>query len=73
MATLTTRFGEPAAFGAAEAETTRKPGLFSRFFKALQTSREAEARRQIARHQAMIDHIEGLSSRKAANRDGLPF
>ena len=73
MATLTTRFGEPTVFGGATAKTARKPGFFTRFFKALQASREAEARRQIARHQALIDHIEGLSGRKAGSRDDLPF
>lgn len=47
-----------------------KANLFARFLAALKASREAQARREIARHAALID---GLTRNNAIGRNDLPF
>lgn len=68
MATMTTTtfaYVSPVA-----AEAKRKPNFAQRFLAALQASREAAARREIARHAHMIA---GWNGSNATKRDELPF
>lgn len=48
----------------------RKPSFAQRFFAALKASREASARRELARHAHMIA---GWNEAKATKREELPF
>lgn len=62
------------AFVAPSDRSSRNPGFFRRFLTALQASREAEARRHIARYQHQVERIEALSKPAAAtSRSDLPF
>ena len=73
MATLLSRT-EAFGYVASSARSRAKPGFFTRFMIALKASREAEARRHIARHQHLVERIEALSRREdAADRTDLPF
>lgn len=56
---------------AVPARTTR-PGFFARFLAALAESREAAARREIARHARMMNEITLRAEAKAERKD-LPF
>ncbi len=73
MATLLSRT-EAFGYVASDSRPRSKTGFFARFFAALQASREAEARRHIARHQHLVDQIAALSQPEGATkRDELPF
>lgn len=56
---------------AVSARKTR-PGFFARFFAALAESREAAARREIARHARMMNEITQRAETRAVRKD-LPF
>jgi hypothetical protein len=68
MATITTNAFDYVA--PTPSQTKRKPNFAQRFLAALKASREAAARREIARHAHMIAGITNSASYK---RDDLPF